>query len=204
MPHHQSLIRGSFRRKRRSSVRANIRVVSACFVAFLIVLLVTGCETERVTTSDGRPMAGRPRPAPSTPQSARITRMAFMVGSKPEDTTGNGYPDLIRATVVLFAEPHPTSVSGDGTFEFRLFPFGTVGQGDAEPLASWRFEGEDVQRTLARGLYGPAHQFQLSLLEVGGDVLPLQSVDLRCTFIPANGDPPVHSDGARPIRIGRR
>lgn len=168
------------------------------------LLLLSACATEQVTTSDGRPMAERPRSAPATPTGAAINRMAFMVGSKPEDTTGNGYPDLIRATVVLFASPHPTAVRGEGVFEFRLFPFGAAARPDAVPIAMWRVEGDDVKRAHAHGIYGPAYQFQLSLLDAGGDERPFMSADLRCTFFPANGSAAVHSDGVRSIRIGRR
>ena len=183
----------------RSMARALPLMATAC----LVPVLVSGCATERVTTSDGRPMAERPRPAPPTPDSAEVNKMAFMVGSRPDDTSGNGYPDLIHATVVLFAEPHPTSVRGNGAFEFYLYPFGTAADPDVKPVASWRVEGDAVGRTRANGLYGPAHQFELSLLDAGGDVYQLRSVDLRCVYIPDDGGPRVHSDGARPIRIGR-
>jgi hypothetical protein len=166
--------------------------------------LVGGCVNEKVTTSDGRPMSEKPRQAPVTPSDAVINRMAFMVGSKPDDTTGNGYPDLIRATVALFASPHPMAVRGNGVFEFRLYTFGSAARPDAEPLAFWRIEGEDITKAEAMGSYGPAYQFQLSLNDAGGDQYPLTSADLRCRFIPADGSPPVQSDGVRSIRIGRR
>ncbi len=174
----------------------------------LLVLAVAaalcGCATEQVTTSDGRPMAERPRKAPTTPPDAAINKMAFMVGSRPEDTTGSGYPDLIRATVVLFATPHPMAVRGQGVFHFNLYPFGTAGRESATPIASWTIEGNDVTKAHAESYYGPAYQFQLSLLEAGGDELPYTSADLRCTFVPDDGSPPVRSEGVRSIRIGKR
>jgi hypothetical protein len=44
----------------------------------------------------------------------------------------------------------------------------------------------------------------LSLLEVGDDRLPLERADLVCRFEPADGSPPITSDGVRTIQIGRR
>lgn len=167
------------------------------------VVCFGGCMQERVTTSDGRPMSPRPRPAPKTPEGAPITDMAFMVGSKPDDTDGNGYPDLIRATVVLFASPHPTAVRGEGDFEFHLYPFGQAGDEDASPIASWTRTGEQVERAESTGSYGPAYQFELSLTAVGDDRYPALSADLRCTYIPADGSPKVRSEGVRSLRIGR-
>jgi hypothetical protein len=52
--------------------------------------------------------------------------------------------------------------------------------------------------------YGPFYRFQLSLLEVGDDRLPLERADLVCRFEPADGSQPITSDGVRTIQIGRR
>lgn len=183
-----------------------IRHAPNLFASMVILasLVLLGCATETVTTSDGRPRSERPRAAPVTPDTARINRMAFMVGSKPDDTTGNGYPDLIRVTVVLFAQPHPMAVRGEGTFQFDLYPFGTANRPDVEPIASWTLEGDAVSEAHSSGYYGPAYQFRLSLLEAGGDEYPFMSADLRCSFIPADGSAPVRSQGVRSIRIGKR
>jgi hypothetical protein len=169
-----------------------------------MALLLGGCRTERVVTSDGRPMPPKAVAPPTTPAGSQINRMAFMVGSKPEDTTGNGYPDLIRVTVALFSEPHPIAIHADGAFEFVLYAGGDASRADAEPLARWRKEGEAVRR--ARGLtgFGESYHFNLSLAEAGGDVYPLTSADMRCIFHPADGSAPVRSEGVRSIQIGRR
>jgi len=169
-----------------------------------LLALSAGCHTERITTSDGRPMPRKPTGPPRAPVQPEVNRMAFMVSSKPEDMSGNGYPDLIMATVALFALPHPTSLHVDGTFEFVLYERGTARDPDAEPLARWRKEGDEVKDARAVAGYGPCYQFALNLHEAGGDVFPITSADLRCTFYPADDSTPVKSDGVRSIQIGSR
>ena len=177
--------------------------VFAC-AAILAFLGLGSCATDRLTTSDSRPMPPTPRTAPVTPSSARVNRMAFMVGSKPEDSNNNGFPDLIRATVALFASPYPTSIREDGAFVFMLYPQGQVGIANVSPIGSWRVHGDSLKRTLASAQYGPCYQFQLSLLESGGDALPLDRADIICRFEPADGSASVTCDGVRTIQIGRR
>jgi len=169
-----------------------------------MVCLAVGCQTERIT-SDGRPLPPPTREAPATPASARVNRMAFIVGSKPGDLNNNGYPDQINVTVALFATPHPTSIREEGAFMFTLVPQGQQGEPGAKSLGAWRVEGDAVARGLARAQYGPCYQFQLSLLDGGGtDRMELDRADLVCIFEPADGSVPVKSDGVRTIQIGRR
>jgi len=169
-----------------------------------MAFLVVGCKTERIT-SDGRPLPPPTRDAPTTPSSARVNRMAFIVGSKPGDLNNNGYPDQIKVTVALFATPHPTSIREDGAFVFTLVPQGQQGVEGAKSLGAWRLEGDAVARSFSRAQYGPCYQFQLSLLDGGGtDRLELDRADLVCIFEPADGTTPVKSDGVRTIQIGRR
>lgn len=185
-------------------VKMSDRNVKAFLFATMMAVLLIGCQTERVTTSDGRPMPRKPTAAPQAPADAQVNRMAFMVSSKPEDSTGNGYPDLIMATVALFALPHPMSMRFDGVFEFTLYERGEARDPNTEPLAQWIMEGEAIRRAEATAGYGPCYQFALSLVEAGGDVFPFTSADLRCAFYPADGSPPVRSDGVRSIQIGKR
>lgn len=168
-----------------------------------ILIVLAGCQTERVITSDGRPLPPPPRPAPPPPPSAKANRMAFFVGQKPDDTNRNGYPDLISTTVMLVSSPHPTPIRQDGAFVFEMYPPGRYGSRDAKPIVSWRLEGEAVRRAEAIALAGPCYQFQLSLLAVGGDVLEFDRGDLICRFEPADGSPVVVSDGVRTIQLGR-
>jgi hypothetical protein len=132
--------------------------------------------------------------------------MVFSVGSKPDDTNNNGYPDTIRASVSLFSTRHPTALHQEGSFVFGLYPQGTVGGLESKPIASWRIEKDSPNRAITRTLAGPAFLFNLSLLEAGpaGDRLPLDRADMVCRFEPLDGSVPVNCDGVRTIQIGRR
>ena len=179
---------------------------TACAVALIAAggLLPAGCVTEQITSSDGR-RAAKPRPAPVAPPETPVDRLALIVGSKPLDTTGNGYPDQIHATVVLFPRGHDSPVHQEGTFVFTLWEKGDHRDPGAEPLAVWRLQGEEVSRARSRAAYGPNYFFRLSLLEQGGDRLPLSYVDLHCEYQPAGeGGRIVQSDGMRSFQIGRR
>jgi hypothetical protein len=129
--------------------------------------------------------------------------MVFAVGSKPEDTDGNTYPDRIDATVMLFAPPHPSPVFAQGTFEVALFSTGTSGKAGAKPIAQWTISGEAMERAKHRTTIGPQYRITLSLLDAGSDRYSLALADLTCTFIPADGSASVISDGVRSIQIGR-
>jgi hypothetical protein len=157
-----------------------------------------------VVTSDGRPLPEKPRAAQPVPASVKPSRMLFMPAQKAEDTTGDGYPDEIRATVALFSAEHAASLRHEGVFVFKLFPRGEAGVPGAEPIAMWRIEGEAIEQAHAVSLYGPIYQFRLSLIAANAASRPLSFGDLRCRFEPADGGPPVHSEGVRSIQIGRR
>ena len=179
-----------------------------CVLCVSAVNLLVGCQTGRIVTSDGMPPAARPFAPPVTPLDAKANPMAFFVGQKPDDTNGNGYPDLISVTVLLFAEPHPSAIRADGAFVFTLFPQGQISDADVKPIGSWRMEGAAVEHAQAIALGGPCYQFQLSMLDASSgfksDKLPLDQADLICQFIPADGSPAVRCDGVRTIQIGRR
>jgi hypothetical protein len=180
------------------------RVKKTCLPLCISAALLSACKTERVTTSDGWPLPPAPNQAPQAPQDTRADRMVFSVGSKPDDTNNNGYPDTIRASVALFSSQHPTALRNDGAFVFTLCPQGTIGEADIKPIASWRIEKDSPHRALTRTLAGPAYLFNLSLLDAGGDRLPLDRADIICRFEPTDGSAPVNCDGVRTIQIGRR
>jgi hypothetical protein len=174
---------------------------------FLCASVTVGCQTQRVTTSDGWPLPPEPRQAPVPPSSARADRMVFTVGSKPDDTNNNGFPDTIRASVALFSTQHPTALRQEGMFVFALYPQGKVGMPDAQPIATWRIDPKSRQVILTNTLAGPSYLFNLSLLEaagVTGDRLPLDRADLICSFEASDGSPTVKSEGVRTIQIGSR
>ena len=171
-------------------------------------IILSACQSGRVHTSDGMPPAAKPVAPPQTPADARANTMAFFVGQKPDDTNGNGYPDLISVTVMLFSQPHPTAIRENGAFVFTLYPQGRMSDAGVKPLGSWRMEGPAVQRARTIALGGPCYQFQLSMLDpscgIATDKLALDQADLVCQFIPSDGAPAVKSDGVRTIQIGKR
>lgn len=180
------------------------RVMKACLSVCISAALLSACTTQRVTTSDGWPLPPAPNQAPQAPRDTKADRMVFSVGSKPDDTNNNGYPDTIRASVALFSSQHPTALRNDGAFVFTLCPQGAVGEAEVKPIATWRIERDSPHRALTRTLAGPAYLFNLSLLDVGGDRLPLDRADIICRFEPLDGSAPVNCDGVRTIQIGRR
>lgn len=167
--------------------------------------LLAGCQTDKVTTSDGWPLPPMPLSTPVPPAGLKADRMAFMVGSKPDDTDNNGFPDTIRATVALFSSEHPTALREDGAFEFLLYEQGRSETPGSKPMAQWRIEGEALRPTMAMAQYGPCYQFTLSLLTTPmGDQLPSAQADMICQFYPADGRAPVQSMGVRSLQIGGR
>ena len=195
------------RRNAKKQKDFDYRAVMKCFLLFcfsVFLLFNAACQTDRITTSDGWRMPPQPRAAPVTPASAKVDRMVFTVGSKPDDTNNNGFPDSIKVSVALFSSLYPTAVQEEGTFIFSLYPQGRSGGEAAKPLGVWRLSGESLVKAVARTFAGPSYLFQLSLLDVGGDRMPLDRADLTCRFEPADGSPPVNSDGVRTIQIGRR
>jgi hypothetical protein len=182
-----------------------------CVLCASAVILLSGCKTERVTTSNGGLPRSYSQPVapPPTPRDAKANRMAFFVGQKPDDTNGNGYPDLISVTVMLFATPHPTAIVEPGQFVFTLYPQGTINEPGVKALGTWRLDDVRSQAALAVTLGGPCYQFQLSMLDPSSgftsDKLPLDQADLVCQFIPADAAlPPVQCEGVRTIQIGKR
>ena len=168
-----------------------------------LALCLCACQTERITTSDGWPLPPAPRSAPPTPALTKADRMVFMVCSKPDDTNNNGFPDSISATVALFSSRFPTSLRQPGSFVFEIYSQGESGGSDSKPARTWRVPGDNV-RSYATAQYGPYYRFELSLLENGGDRMPLDRADLICRFEPADQSAPVQSAGVRTIQIGRR
>jgi hypothetical protein len=176
----------------------------AVMAASLAIVLLGGCKTDKVTTSDGRPMPPPPRESPPVPAGARASRMLFLMGPKPTDSNGNGYPDRMEATIVLFASPHPTPMWEDGTFVFLLHPASRDGTPRGQPLREWRFGGEQLAKARAVSeLFGKQYSFTLSLCDQGTDVYPLLAADVTCSFEPADGSPAIASEGVRTIQIGR-
>jgi hypothetical protein len=183
-------------------------------LTILSFLALCSCQTEKVTTSDGWPLPPPPRAMPQPPADLKADRMAFMVGSKPDDTDNNGFPDAIRISVALFSNEHPSALQEDGSFVFLLYPQGDSSLPDARPIAQWRMDGDAVRTAMTGSQYGPCYLFTLSLLDpaarpdkdkgMAGDRLALDRADMVCRFEPADGSKPIVSMGVRTIQIGAR
>jgi hypothetical protein len=170
----------------------------------LLMVLLCACQTERVTTSDGWRMPPEPRAAPTPPATLRADRMLFTVGSKPDDTNNNGFPDAIQVSVALFSSQHPTALLQEGAFAITMYRQGEYGTSSARPMFEWKLSPAQLQGAQSRSYVGPCYWFHVSLLDMGTDRLPLERADLVCRFDPADGGAAVLSDGVRSIQIGRR
>ncbi|MCA9289789.1 MAG: hypothetical protein KDA25_01600 [Phycisphaerales bacterium] len=168
-------------------------------LAALALLALTSCRTVNIERSDGRPMPPKPRAARATPAGAMAQNMVFMPGTTPADSNGNGYPDTIQAAVMLSLGD--MFVFEDGAFDLEVYSSGRYGTDP--PLAQWVIEGDALERAKRRTGLGDQYWFSVSLLDYTTDVRPLTAVDLVCRFRPADGRPPVVSDGVRTLQLGR-
>ncbi len=183
--------------------RARRRIASGGTLLLTAVLLA-GCQSEIIARGVSRPMPATPRDAPPVPEGAVVNRIVFMVGSKPLDTDGNGFPDRIDTTVTLFAYPHPTPLWSEGRLVYSVFIKGDARLDDATPIVEWSFEGDELEQARAVSQVGRQYRASLSLYMTGSDRLPFSEVDVVCRFEPADGGPAVHCTGVRTLQIGRR
>lgn len=202
---------------KRTTTIPHINIRSRAILAVLMLPLahLPGCASEVISSTTTRPLPPPPHAAPVTPADAPISEMAFAVGSKPVDSDGNGFPDTIEATVLLFASPHPTPTFGEGRLEIAMYSSGTSSKPGAKPLATWTIAGEALEHAKRTSPIGPHYWLSLNLLDSGTDQYPLSMADLVCTYIPEssaaeeNGAAattaakPVTSNGVRSIQIGR-
>jgi len=168
------------------------------------LLACTGCQTERVSTSDGRPMPPKPRDPPRVPSGAQANAVALLPAAKPQDTNGNGFPDLLLVDAYLFSEPHPSPLHEQGSFVFALYHEGQVDRENAEPIAEWRVEGPALERCRAVTLWGRGYSIPLSLLDgsPGGEKFPVIATTLTCRFEPVDGREPIEPRGVYSIQLG--
>ena len=90
-----------------------------------MVLGAFGCQTTDVRTNDGRALPPAPSAIPPPPAGITIDAMTLLVGQRPIDVDGDGYPDRIEAAVALFSEDYAAaSLRVPGTFVFELVPRG--------------------------------------------------------------------------------
>ena len=167
---------------------------------------LAGCQTGRVTTSDSRPMPPKPRAVAPPSRDAVPNRMTLLVGQKPIDSNGNGYPDRIEVSTTLFAWPNTTGMESAGQFEFSLFAIGEADRPGATPLATWSLPVEPGGSAVVQTIWGLSYNFELSITAArGSDELPGMRGDLRSRFIPAREGAAVVacSNEVRMVQLGR-
>ncbi len=172
--------------------------------AAAITLALSCCTTTRESTTYLRPAPPRPRPAQPAPPGARANALVLNVEATPIDTNGNGFPDLIRATVHLFDTRYAPPIHEDGSCVFVLYACGAAGQPGSQALRQWTFAEERLDQARGRSRFGDCYRFQLSLLEQGGDAMDASMADLACRFEPSDGSEPAFAGGVATIQIGRR
>lgn len=169
-----------------------------------LALALAGCTTVGDAGASGRPAPARPRPAQPAPAGARADALVMNVDAAPLDTDGNGYADLIRATVHLFDTRYPPPIHEDGACVFSLYACGAAGRPGSQALRQWRFAEGELAAARGRSRFGDCYRFQLSLIEGGGDAIEVSMADLSCRFEPVGGERPTLAGGVATIQIGRR
>ncbi len=140
------------------------------FCALIFVLGVAGCQTTEISTNDGRALPPKPNAVPIPPPNVTVDAMTLLVGQRPIDVDGDGYPDRIEAAVALFSEAFAAaSLRADGAFTFELVPRGS----NQAPIARWVVASDDPRLQPVDALYGPAWQIALDLRVVADPVRTL-------------------------------
>jgi hypothetical protein len=173
---------------------------AALAAACLVVL--PSCEQSR-TVAYYRPLPPKPRPLKPVPPDARADALVLNVSAAPMDTDGNGYPDLVHATVHLFDRRYPPAIYEEGAFNFAMFSPGDVSRRGVDPIREWRIT--DLEEVRGRSAFGECYRFRLSLLDDGGtDELNVPMADVVCVFEPDDGGEPTWSGKVTTIQVGRR
>ncbi len=176
----------------RRVVRSAFVSVSGRGAAFAAVLMsFTGCVTDSVETTSGRPLPPPPKSVDPAPATSPINAISVLKAQRPVDTTGNGFPNRLDVAVYLFSRPYPVPRHADGTLVFTYYPVGSFDAvaGKTKPaLASWSFDPGMLAAAAVDDVIGPGYALALDLGAVGKSRLDAESADLVVEFVPRNGE----------------
>ena len=164
-----------------------VRTIAAC----LLIGFASGCVTDGVESTTGRPLPPAPRKVAPASSSSSINAISVLKSQQPIDTTGNGFPNLLGVGVYLFARPYPIPRFADGTLVASFFSPGSFDQMNpeaSEPVVTWTFGPEMMIGARVDNLIGPGYQLTLDLGAVGLSGLDLDSADLVLRFLPMQID----------------
>jgi hypothetical protein len=136
--------------------------------------------------------------APQAPSDARPGALAVTVADF-QDTDANWYRDSTTAVVYVYADSaaYPIPITVNGSFEFVLETR------DGKTLARWAFDDKQTAAAYRKLAPGPGYIFELNLIRLGVEQsIKVREADIRCTFVPANGQSPLHSRPLGPIQVG--
>lgn len=161
-----------------------------------------GCTTQTIS-SDGRPLPPKPRAVTHHDVTGPVERMMLIVGQNVQDSDGNGFPDTISVSAGLFTNPATIAVPGTGSFVFTLYRQGAVHDAGVAPVARWRIDGAALTVHERQKPWGIGYDFELSLLQQGGDRMSASACDLRGVYVTDDGRTIRSSDEVRPVQVGR-
>jgi len=119
----------------------------------------------------------------------RADGLVVMVGSKPRDTDGNGFPDTIDVTAMLIEGARSEPVLVPGTFEFELEP---LGEEKSRPWRVWTIGVQAAAAAAGPMIFDlPGYGFSLDLRTNGGDRIQPTAANVLARFRPASGAPVV-------------
>ncbi|MBL1216356.1 MAG: hypothetical protein D8M59_02555 [Planctomycetes bacterium] len=163
--------------------------------AGVALLILTGCVTELEQGQE--PLRPQPAAIPdSQPAGLTVEVVQVWPHAYLKDTNNNRVGDRISTMVYFWTRSYKLPIRAHGTLCFSLYPSGTVGRTDSQPICEWVFEGDALSRYVSRTSAGDGYYFELSLLQANGqdgDDLGMKSADLVATFTANDGAEPVSS-----------
>jgi len=154
----------------------------------LCLIVAAGCDGLKTATRPTPPPRPSARPEPKTVplrHAAAADRLVLMIGSKPRDTDGNGYPDSLDLTAMLFEGPGGDPVLVPGWFEFELQP---VDESIQRPWRRWTMDEATTASAAGPALFNlPGYAFTLDLRDNGGERFESTSANVVAAFHPAAG-----------------